>query len=96
MAKNNRSRKRHGEYEPLDMSKIAGSMRKTEVKRGRSWTVQNISSVNAQKVYICPGCHLEILPGTAHLVAWRNDGLMGEAADLEERRHWHETCWKVS
>lgn len=96
MAKNNRSQKRSGGYEPLDVSKIFMGARKTETKRGREWTVQPISEANAQKYYVCPGCSGEIAPGVAHLVAWRNDGLFGEQADLDDRRHWHNACWKVS
>ena len=49
----------------------------------------------ATKTYTCPGCGLEILPGTAHTVAWRADGIMGEADDLAGRRHWHLHCWKT-
>ena len=29
------------------------------------------------------------------LVAWRTDGIMGEAEDLAARRHWHSHCWKI-
>ena len=32
-------------------------------------------------------------PGTAHVVAWRTDGLFGEA--LDDRRHWHTSCWQA-
>jgi hypothetical protein len=58
--------------------------------------VQPISALNATKSYTCPGCSLEIAPGVSHLVAWRNDGILGDQADVEARRHWHESCWKVS
>lgn len=54
-----------------------------------------MTGVQAVKAYVCPGCNLQIAPGLAHLVAWRNDGLMGEAADLAARRHWHTHCWKI-
>jgi hypothetical protein len=96
MAKSNRSRKRDGEYEPLDLSRLNMGMRRSEVRGGREWTVQPITAAGAQKYYTCPGCSRTIEPGVAHLVAWRNDGIMGEQADLEARRHWHETCWRMS
>jgi len=96
MAKSNRSRKRDGEYEPLDMSRLTMGMRRREVRGGRDWTVQPITAAGAHKDYTCPGCNRTIEPGIAHLVAWRNDGIMGEQADLEARRHWHETCWRKS
>ena len=96
MAKSNRSRKRDGEYEPLDLSRLTMGMRRSEVRGGREWTVQPITAAGAQKAYTCPGCSRSIESGVAHLVAWRNDGIMGEQADLEARRHWHETCWRMS
>ena len=44
----------------------------------------------------CPGCGRMIEPGTAHLVAWRADGVLGDAADLAARRHWHTHCWRIA
>ena len=41
-------------------------------------------------------CGLEIGAAVAHTVAWRADGLMGEADDLAGRRHWHTHCWRVN
>lgn len=69
--------------------------RRTETRRGHEWTVQPVSEQQAQKEYRCPGCGLQITPGTAHLVAWRADGIMGEQADLAARRHWHTRCWRI-
>ena len=60
------------------------------------WTVQPVSAVQAQKAYVCPGCGRSVDPGTAHLVAWRADGILGEAAALAGRRHWHTPCWGVA
>jgi hypothetical protein len=96
MARNNRSRKRDADYEPLDVERLTTGWRRSEVRQGREWTVQPISALNAQKTYTCPGCSQDIAPGVSHLVAWRNDGILGDQADLEARRHWHEACWKVS
>ena len=67
----------------------------TETKRGGLWNVQRMAGTSV-KAYLCPGCSLEISPGTAHVVAWRADGLMGEAEDLAQRRHWHSHCWKIA
>ena len=66
-----------------------------EPKRDGSWNVQPLAAASATKTYLCPGCGLEIPPATAHLVAWRADGLMGEADDLAGRRHWHTHCWSI-
>ncbi|MBT4909070.1 MAG: hypothetical protein HOL65_04765 [Microbacteriaceae bacterium] len=94
--KNNRSRGRgREEPEALDMDRLTTGFRRTESKRGYAYTVQPISEKNAQKTYTCPGCHLSVDVGVAHLVAWRNDGIMGEERDVSERRHWHKHCWRI-
>ena len=63
--------------------------RRTEERRDGLWTVQPVTAVRATKSYVCPGCNLEIAPKTPHLVAWRADGLMGEAADFVAVGHGH-------
>jgi hypothetical protein len=80
-----------GEDPPL---RVAPSFR-VETRRGRSWKVQPVSAVQAVKPYLCPGCGLTITEGTAHVVVWRADGVLGEAVDLEARRHWHPHCWRI-
>ena len=79
---------------PLDERVLAG-WRRAEEKHDGDWTVQPMTGQAAQKAYICPGCHRRIAPGTPHLVAWRADGLFGEADDLAARRHWHSACWEA-
>ncbi|MEA9986287.1 MULTISPECIES: hypothetical protein [Subtercola] len=69
--------------------------RTVEHRRGGDWNVQPISALQATKEYVCPGCSKTIVPGTAHLVTWRADGVMGDASDLAARRHWHTHCWKI-
>lgn len=99
MPRSNRPRGRkpsQDEDEALDLSRATQGWRRTEVRRGFAWNVQPVSPVQAVKVYICPGCGLEIEPGIAHLVTWRADGLMGDAADIAGRRHWHTHCWRIS
>lgn len=83
---------------PADDSfdRLLSGWKRTESKRGVEWTVQPVSAVQAQKTYTCPGCGSSIAPGTAHLVVWRADGVLGDAADLAARRHWHKACWKVA
>ena len=95
MPRNNRPR-RGNEHVPLNFERINSGSRRTESRAGREWTVQTITESNAQKDYVCPGCSGTITSGVAHLVAWRNDGIMGDQADLADRRHWHNACWKVS
>lgn len=90
-----RSNRRRDEGEPLDFDRLRTGYRRTETKRGESYTVQPISERNAKKTYTCPGCHVPIAPGVAHVVAWRNDGIMGESQGVQDRRHWHNHCWKI-
>ncbi|MCI0633380.1 MAG: hypothetical protein L0206_05595 [Actinobacteria bacterium] len=47
-----------------------------------------VRRVSGDKAYRCPGCDLEVRPGTWHLVV-----VPGGAPD--ERRHWHEGCWRA-
>jgi hypothetical protein len=93
------NRPRRGAQPPedaLDPARVLYGAKRTETKRDGLWNVQPVSASSAVKVYTCPGCGLEVTPGTAHLVAWRADGLMGEADDLAARRHWHSHCWRIA
>jgi hypothetical protein len=90
-----RSNRRREEQAELDLERALAGRLRVEVKRDGGWNVQPQSASAAVKSYHCPGCGLEIEPGTAHLVAWRADGIMGEADDLAARRHWHTHCWKI-
>jgi hypothetical protein len=90
-----RSNRRREEQAELDLERALAGRLRTEVKRDGGWNVQPQSASSAVKSYVCPGCGLEITPGTAHVVTWRADGIMGEADDLAARRHWHARCWKI-
>jgi hypothetical protein len=80
----------------LDLERIRRGLRRVESKRSGAWNVQSVGPAAAAKSYTCPGCRGEVAHGTAHIVAWRADGLMGEQADLADRRHWHEHCWRMA
>ena len=67
----------------------------TEARHDGLWNVQPLAAAASTKMYSCPGCGLDILPGVAHTVSWRADGIMGEADDLAGRRHWHNHCWRI-
>src|SRR5689334_16320684 len=101
MPRSNRPRGRHGrtqreEEQGSGLDRLLTGWRRTEVKRGVTWNVQPVSAAQAQKAYVCPGCGGDIEPGVAHVVAWRADGVLGDAADLAARRHWHAACWKIA
>ncbi|WP_336642680.1 hypothetical protein [Microbacterium sp. MMO-113] len=76
--------------------RLLAGWKRAEVRRGVEWTVQPVSALQAQKAYVCPGCGRSVEPGTAHLVAWRADGVLGDAAALADRRHWHNHCWRIA
>lgn len=97
MPRSNRPRRRApgDEVPELDLERALLGRLRTETKRDGLWNVQPHGASAATKSYTCPGCGLEIAPATTHLVAWRADGLMGEADDLAGRRHWHTHCWKT-
>jgi hypothetical protein len=96
MPRSNRPRgRRPDDDDDVDLSRVLAGRRRTEAKRDGLWNVQPLAGPSSTKYYTCPACGLEIGPGTAHTVAWRADGLMGEADDLSARRHWHLHCWKI-
>ncbi|MFD5214750.1 hypothetical protein [Microbacterium sp. NPDC058345] len=94
-----RSRRRRSDQQSRadeSFDRLLAGWKRSETRRGREWTVQPVSAMQAVKEYVCPGCGRTIAPGTAHLVAWRADGVLGETADLAARRHWHSHCWRIA
>jgi hypothetical protein len=90
-------RRRPARPDPEDsLERLLTSWKRTEVRRGAEWTVQPVSAVQAQKEYTCPGCGRIVAPGTPQLVIRRADGVLGDAADLAARRHWHTHCWRIA
>ncbi|MBM7464435.1 hypothetical protein [Microbacterium esteraromaticum] len=93
-----RSHRRRPERSSSDDSfdRLLAGWKRTETRRGREWIVQPVSATQAVKDYRCPGCVTMISPGTAHVVVWSGDGVMGDSADLAARRHWHTHCWRIA
>ncbi|MFV0374895.1 hypothetical protein [Microbacterium sp.] len=91
-----RANRRRRDDDDDSFERLLSGWHRTEVRRGIQWTIQPVGSAQARKTYTCPGCPRAIAPGVAHVVVWRADGILGDAADLAARRHWHTTCWKVS
>jgi hypothetical protein len=96
MPRNNRKTRRgeHGSAEEtendLRLDLVRSSLRRTVTKRGVDFIVQNTSGANAEpdKTWVCPHCNIQIVAGTAHVVAW--DSIRGP----ETRRHFHSQCFK--
>lgn len=95
MPRSRRGRPQRRADADASFERLLAGWKRTETRQGREWTVQPVSAVQAVKEYTCPGCGRSIVPGTAHLVAWRADGVLGEAAALADRRHWHTHCWRI-
>ena len=83
MPRSNHPRRRGGQAdhddEETDLGRALAMRFHTVRKRDGLWNVQPVSATQAVKAYLCPGCGGDIEPGTAHTVAWRADGILGEA-----------------
>lgn len=90
-----RANRRRPDPDDGSLDRLLSGWKRTEVRRGVTWTVQPVNARAAQKSYTCPGCGRDVSPGVAHVVAWRADGVLGDAADLAARRHWHTNCWRI-
>lgn len=92
-----RSRRRRRPESAADdsLDRLISGWKRTEIRRGTEWTVQPVAASQALKSYTCPGCGRSVEPGVAHVVAWRSDGVLGEAAAIADRRHWHTACWRI-
>jgi hypothetical protein len=95
MPRSNRRRRDDAGDREDGFDRLLAGWKRTEVRWGTEWTVQPVSAAQAQKAYTCPGCGREVAPGTGHVVVWRADGILGDAADLAARRHWHTACWRI-
>ncbi|KGJ73354.1 ATP/GTP-binding protein [Cryobacterium roopkundense] len=100
MARSNRPRGRkppvRDDEDDTGLGRLLDGWRRSEVRRDGLWHVQPVPAKQSLKTYLCPGCSLPVEPGTAHVVAWRADGVLGDAADISNRRHWHTHCWKIT
>lgn len=89
-------RRRRDDRDDDSLERLISGWRRTETRRGREFSVQPVAGGRTEKTYTCPGCGTTIDAGVAHVVVWREDGVLGAAADLAARRHWHNHCWKTA
>jgi len=66
-----------------------------EMFRGEEFEVRLVTGSSATKPYRCPGCDQMIRPATPHTVAWPVVPSMFSKSGVDERRHWHNPCWKA-
>ena len=74
---------------PLSSSSHAAAVDKAD---GR-WMLQTMPAEAATKEYRCPGCQQLIALGTPHVVVWPQVPTLGSLRAVDERRHWHTSCW---
>jgi hypothetical protein len=87
-----RSRRAAGLHRPVDEGRARAGFAARESGADGEWMVRTASP--ARKTYVCPGCGRDIPPGMASVVAWQADGITGDEAAIEARRHWHPGCWR--
>lgn len=93
MGRRSRKRPYHAGHIPLNMQRATGGVRRETGPGGRIFQVRSIPA--AAKAYRCPGCQQVIQVGTPHIVAWTEESDWGMEAGVENRRHWHASCWRA-
>jgi hypothetical protein len=87
----NRPKRESKDVAPLADERVRKGVEGVQQYQDGEWMVRSIFGGAATKTYLCPGCHQEIRPGVAHVVAWPAD----ERGDAGDRRHWHTGCWRA-
>lgn len=71
-----------------------GGFARLVTKADGAWMVQTMPGGNAAKTYLCPGCGRQITASVSQVVVWPRDPSIGSASAVDERRHWHTSCWQ--
>ncbi|MDR1033176.1 MAG: hypothetical protein LBL41_00130 [Bifidobacteriaceae bacterium] len=79
------------EHSEINMRAAAGYER-IETKRGKDYKVTK--TLEGSSVYLCPGCNQAIDQGKPSFTVIELNHMFGEQAAIDERRHWHVTCWR--
>lgn len=72
---------------------LSASFARADVKTDGRWVVQGVPAAAAVKTYVCPGCNQAVAIGVSHVVAWPHEPSIGSPSPVDERRHWHTSCW---
>lgn len=72
---------------------LSSSHADSAMKSDGRWIVRTVSGASAVKDYRCPGCNQLIKTATPHVVVWPADAGFGSSGGVEDRRHWHSSCW---
>ncbi|MCL2784334.1 MAG: hypothetical protein FWD55_02640 [Propionibacteriaceae bacterium] len=73
---------------------LSSSHAQAQIKTDGRWIVRTLAGASASKTYRCPGCQAAIPVGIAHVVAWPDTPAMGSLRAVDDRRHWHSSCWE--
>lgn len=76
----------------LNTRALLGGVEYQTGRDGNEYKVHHIS--RGAKEYVCPGCNGVIMVGQAHEVVWSEDTLLGAQYGIDNRRHWHSSCWQ--
>ena len=93
MPRSNRSRRggrpvRGAPQGPFPSSLEPGGV--SEVRyAGQVWAVRQVRGNDSGRAYTCPGCQQQVRADQPHAVVWPAASMR----ELENRRHWHSTCW---
>ncbi len=72
-----------------------GAFARLEAKADGDWMVQTMPADASTKTYTCPGLQpagrRRVAP---HVVTWPREASIGSTSAVEERRHWHTSCWQ--
>lgn len=72
---------------------LSSSFASAADKADGRWMTQTMPGQAATKAYRCPGCDQVIQVGTPHVVVWPHVPTVGSSRAVDERRHWHTSCW---
>lgn len=86
-----RANRRRTDHAALDLERVRGGSVQTVRYAGQVWAARHVRGSGEGRVFRCPGCAQDLPDTEPHVVAWPQDGLTG----LENRRHWHATCWQA-
>jgi hypothetical protein len=87
-----KNRRNRDENKPISDGAIYGFSARVETKRGVEYQVRR--TLRGQCEYKCPHCNGVIPVGATSITVIETDHFFGPNAAVEDRRHWHDACWR--
>lgn len=91
MPRKNKKSNNNNSNNPISLASIFGG-EKVETKHGKDYSVRK--TFEGSSIYKCPYCNNTINYGETSLTVIEKNHILGDQAAIDERRHWHESCWK--